>query len=361
MKKLWAVALCLILALSLTAAWAEEPAEKQVFGTLRVNGEFTLKGILPEGYKLTPYAQGDDLFLARIESEDPTRPRMMLDIAFDETYSDVMRFNDLDEDALAILEKTFTDTDPYVNITYDETQLGTRLLLARTTSEVYDYLVIMSIYQGYFVEFAIHPGREAPEQRLTEEQVAACNDFLTQLDFVPGIETGAPAAAKQTATIRIEDFSEADRTLNVVVMAPVTIPAQQADALAEGDLLPLETDPVEITSLRRADGVLILNDEYELRPTENGVYAAYLYESPLLTEKEKRTLAVPDTLVFTDEIEPEFGEFLETPTQGGPAELFAALTAARSSGIGFDSDNVTATFDADGNLTEIVRFYAPWQ
>ena len=51
MKKIIAILLSLALLLGCAAGLAEG-AEKQSFGTIRVNGEFTLKGSLPEGYKV---------------------------------------------------------------------------------------------------------------------------------------------------------------------------------------------------------------------------------------------------------------------------------------------------------------------
>lgn len=195
MKKMISVLLCLVLALGCAAAAAEEP-EKEFFGTIRVNGEFTLKGQMPEGYRIIPMEQSGDAMVTRIVTDDPTKPEMILSIAYDESYSEVDRMNDLDDEALSRLEKTFTDADPLVNITYDETQLGTRLMVARTTSELYDYLDILSIYNGYFVEFVMYPGKGAEPQHLTDEQVANCNVFLTALDFVPGIETGTSAAGE---------------------------------------------------------------------------------------------------------------------------------------------------------------------
>ena len=195
MKRMLSILLGLTLLLGCAGGLAES-AEKQVFGTIQINGEFTLVGTMPEGYRIIPMEQSSDLLMTRIMSEDPARPEMMLSIAYDESYCDVNRMNELDDKALALLEKTFLDADPEVNISYDETQLGTRLMVARTTSEHYDYLDILSIYNGYFVEFVMYPGKKADPQRLTEEQGAGCNAFLTELDFVPGLKT-AQAAPEQ--------------------------------------------------------------------------------------------------------------------------------------------------------------------
>ena len=62
MKKIIAILLSLALLLGCAAGLAEG-AEKQSFGTIRVNGEFTLKGSLPEGYKVIPFEMSDDAIL----------------------------------------------------------------------------------------------------------------------------------------------------------------------------------------------------------------------------------------------------------------------------------------------------------
>ena len=41
--------------------------------------------------------------------------------------------------------------------------------------------------------------------------------------------------------------------------------------------------------------------------------------------------------------------------------MFAALEAASAEGIGFASENISISFDENGEETSIERFYAPWQ
>ena len=73
------------------------------------------------------------------------------------------------------------------------------------------------------------------------------------------------------------------------------------------------------------------------------------------------TVAVPDSLVFTDDIDPESGIALDEVKAGTAADLFAALEAASAEGIGFASENISISFDENGEETSIERFYAPWQ
>ena len=57
---------------------------------------------------------------------------------------------------------------------------------------------------------------------------------------------------------------------------------------------------------------------------------------------------------------PETGEILDEKKTGTAEDLFAALEAVKD-GPDFASKNVNATFDENGELTEIERNYVPWQ
>ena len=160
MKKVIALLLSLTLLLSCAAVFAENAPEKEQLGTINVNGEFNLKCALPEGY------------------------RVILSIAFDEAYANVTRMNDLTDEDLAFIEGTFQD-DYNVEITYAETTHGTKLLIAKEVGEKQDFVDIMSVYQGYFIEFVMTPGFEATNKTLTEEQIQMCINFLSELDFEP--------------------------------------------------------------------------------------------------------------------------------------------------------------------------------
>ena len=360
MKKIIAILLGLALVLGCAAGTAEETG-KQTFGTIRVNGEFTLKGLLPEGYHIIPFELDDDSILSFIRNEDPTKPEMTLAIAYDETYSDVDRLNDLDDDALAILEKTFTDTDPYADITYDETAYGTRLLQCRTTSDTYDSLTVFSIYKGYFVEFTITPGKVAIDQKLTDEEVAQCNYFLSELDFVEGAEEPEVKVEGKTFTANITGYDAEEKTLDVTLLRPVVMTEWDAVKINEGDTIRIGETEVEIVTLSYDGDDAVINDEYYLRKNADGLYNPYYYDSPVLETAKEMTIQVPDSLVFTDDIDPESGTVLDEVKTGTAADLFAALDAAKEDGVGFASENLSITFDENGEAASIERFYAPWQ
>lgn len=361
MKKIMAVLLSLALLLGCAAAGAED-AGKQVFGTIRINGEYTFRGTLPEGYRFVPFDQSDESVLFRMLPEDPALPEMVVSIAFDETWADVKILNDADDAQLALLEKTFTDTDPYAVISYDETEYGTRLMLVRTTSgDQYDYLDIFSIYNGYFVEFIMRPGTGAAEQKLTDEDVAEGIRFLSDLDFVEGIEAEELKLAGNTFTANITGFDAEAKTLEVTLLTPWLLTEWQSLDIYEGKTVQLGPEEVLVNTLRYEEDDAIINEEYRLTRNEDNYFTLSFYDAPVLKEAKSLTLAVPDGVVFTEGIDPESGEMLEEAKDLGANELFAALAAAQNGGIGFDAQNIRVTFDEAGELARVDREYAPWQ
>ena len=153
-------------------------------GTLNVNGDFDITCKIPEGYKLQVVNMLGTKIVASVLSDDMTRPQLYLSIAYDDTYSDVERMNDLSDEDLAVLEGTFKDLND-VDISYKETGYGTKLMIARETGSDTDFVDILTVYKGYFVEFNMTPNANAANQTLTDEQVQMCIDFLTNVDFVP--------------------------------------------------------------------------------------------------------------------------------------------------------------------------------
>ncbi|MBQ6173778.1 MAG: SH3 domain-containing protein [Clostridia bacterium] len=162
---------------------SDEPAKTQM-GRLDVNGAFTLQCRLPEGYSMQLVNGKGSKISAMITPTDKEKPTLQLTVAFSEEYYNVKRMNDLHEEDLKLLEGTFTEMDD-VEITYTETAYGTKLLVARETGENEDFVDIMSVYEGYFIEFLMTPNSQAADARLTDEQIRMCVDFLSELDFIP--------------------------------------------------------------------------------------------------------------------------------------------------------------------------------
>ena len=180
MKKLISLTLCLIMAFSLVS-FAETAAKEEV-GSLEVNGTFTLKARVPEGYTVSLFYSDSLMSIWSIMSEDETKPIMSMVIAYDEAYADIERFNDLDDEALAEIEATYSEYE--MEFGYTETKLGTKLLMATEVGDYQDYVSFFSIYMGYCIEFTLMSGMDT-EAALTAEDIELAIDFLSDLDFEP--------------------------------------------------------------------------------------------------------------------------------------------------------------------------------
>ena len=338
---------------------------KVPLGTISINGAFNLVCGLPEGYRLQPLRMNQDQILAALISDDPEAPVMQLSVAFDETYSDVMRMNDLDEEAMALLESTFTAMDPTVEISEGETGLGTRLMIAKQTDEdKLNYIDFLSIYQGYFIEFVLVPGQNAKDKRLTDEQLRMSIAFLTDLDFVPAGATGAVTQVQVAGKTFVADLSDYDAetgTMKAVLKEAITLdPSVMAD-LKVGDTLALGEQNVEIESIETYDeSDVMINEELELR-LNDGEVRAYLYDAEIMETLAEMRVAIPETAVFLDEVDPETGEMLDTATTHTAAEFIQILSGEAETDPGFATENTNITFNDAGELTQIRRFYVPWQ
>ena len=182
MKKVILILLCLALTLSFVTAVAET-AEKEAIGAISMNGAFELRGVLPEGYQLTPLSEEPGYYLASLSAEDG-RPTMTISIAYEELMSEVDRLNDLDDEALAKIEATFKAEDG-VEVTYMETALGTKLMVVKEIVDGVDYVDFYTIYKGYEIEFVLTQPQANAGQPITDEQIQTAVEFLSDLDFIP--------------------------------------------------------------------------------------------------------------------------------------------------------------------------------
>ena len=181
MKKMLSVLLCVML---LTGCGAASAEDKTDLVSINIHGAFALRGRIPEGYKFT-LTESDNLFIrGRIASEDPAKPVMQLSVAFDESYADVERMNELSDGDLAVLEETFR-ADSTVEISYSQTSLGTKLMVVREVGSDRDYVDFFSIYKGHSIDLVLVAGPGAEDPSLSREQIEMSIAFLSDLDFVP--------------------------------------------------------------------------------------------------------------------------------------------------------------------------------
>ena len=153
-------------------------------GRLNVNGDFTLQGVIPEGYTLQVISGRGAKVIAALVSEDASRPQMMLTVAFDEMYAGVARMNDLSDGELETLKASYTAMND-VEFSEAETAAGTKLLIVRENGTDEDFVSILSVYRGYSVEFVLSPNPNAASAVLTDAQIQTAIDFLSNLEFVP--------------------------------------------------------------------------------------------------------------------------------------------------------------------------------
>ena len=365
MKKIIAVILSLTMLLCAVSAMAEDVqavSEKTTIGTVSINGVFTLQCGLPEGYYPMPTSVSQEGVYAAIRSEDPEAPVMYLSVAFDEQYYDVERLNDLGEEDLALLENTFVEDDPDVEITYGETGYGTLLLIARHETDTGDYIAFFSIYKGYCVHFVLAPAETAEDKNLTEDQLRLSIQFLTDLDFIPGYVSvnGQKTVAGETFLTDLTDYDAAANTVKATVKRPITLDSEYADSLQVGDTLIIGDEEIAVESLEKDEYGIIINDSISLWFTEdNEVTARYENDHEFTEVIAELTLQIPENLVFMDEIDPATGEILEEPAEHTAAEFTEMLAAG---GVpDFASENVYVTFDDNGEMTLVRRVYTPWQ
>lgn len=361
MKKIIALFMSIVMLACCAAASAEE-AGKVSIGTISINGAFMLQCGIPEGYGITTLVEEPDQLVTQFSAEDPEKPSMMLSVAFDETYSDVDRMNDLDEEALALLEESYTAMDDNVEISYGETGLGTLLLIARSDSEQTDYIDFLSVYKGYFIEFIMVASQQAEDRNLSDDQLRLCVDFLTDLDFIPIEDSAASLPEGSTFPAAITGYDEGANTLHLQLKAPVTFQPADVETALENGLLVIGGEEYGIEQVTRDENTILINDELELRLRDDGLYTAYEYEYQKMTVISELDCAVTEGMVFIDQIDPESLEPLDEPVHHTAAEFLEALEKeAEGMGPGFAADNVEVTFNGDGDLIQIVRMYVPWQ
>ncbi len=161
----------------------EEASGTQKLGRLSVNGDFELTCKIPADYSIQVTNTWGENIVASILSDNITKPQMILAVVYDELYGDVERMNDMSDEDLAVLEASFAENN--VDISYRETGLGTKLLVAREIGAAEDFVTILSVYKGYLVEFTMKPSSKAAIKVLTEEQIQTAIDFLTDVTFNP--------------------------------------------------------------------------------------------------------------------------------------------------------------------------------
>ena len=141
MKKLISILLSLALLLSCTAALAEA-AEKTTLGNVEVNGVFTVKAKIPEGYEavdMMDFREENkawvEVFIMLMPAEGSGKPIYSLTVGMEDVWEKGIKLNDVSDEDLAAIEESFYAEDPDFQITYIESSHGTKILQA---TDAYD-------------------------------------------------------------------------------------------------------------------------------------------------------------------------------------------------------------------------------
>ena len=172
MKKAIVWLLCAALLCALAPAVAEN-------ATVDVNGSFRISCPVMPGYTMSGNWVDSNLYTATLTPEDRTRPELLLTIAYSE-LSNGRTLNDYSEEEIAGLAAASAADLPDAQISYDQTGLGTKLIVIRVDSGLDPHVEILTVYRGYELSlFAYIPDEGAENQPLSDEDLAMINDFLT--------------------------------------------------------------------------------------------------------------------------------------------------------------------------------------
>ena len=175
MKKIIALMLSLMLILGTAAVFAEGTAEKTRLGSLKVGEAFTIQANIPENYTFRTITS-TDLNLVGTLSGGEEAPIVYISIAYNDEYTGVERFNDVNEATVQDIKDSFTDMD---EVAFEdlETAYGTRLLKVTTSNRT--FADIYTIYKGYELEFVL-----TAQGEVQDADVQMLVDFISDMDFV---------------------------------------------------------------------------------------------------------------------------------------------------------------------------------
>ncbi len=168
----------------------------------------------------------------------------------------------------------------------------------------------------------------------------------------------------RTYTALIDDYSE-DGVVTMRLLRPVLFDGGDIEGLKAGDVLEYEGEAIFLQSVSEEDGVYLLNEDSDnlvLYETEDGDWEILQDEDNLWIDIGTAEAEFADNFTFEDGIDPASGEILDEATVMTDAEFMVEFsTEQENEGIGFASFNVKVTFDEDGRLLTVCRFYTPWQ
>ena len=198
---------------------------------------------------------------------------------------------------------------------------------------------------------------------------AVCSPASADVITAMAIEVNPEHLEKTASYARILGYNPDSNTLTVELIAPEVFRGDEVEALEVGDGIYTGGREVTIQSISYDDewcSTVFMNDgELMLFQDRSGNYTMMAEEDDCVWN----TVAVidcqvRDSLLFLDYIDEESGNSLELPVVHTAQELTDQLLEKDASEVytvGLATNNVYVTFDGEGNLATIHRFYVPWQ
>ena len=173
MKKnaLWILA---ALMLCTAAAFAEEAAPQPT--TLPAVDGYEITAVIPDGYTMNTYELELGVLFALVP-DDPARANVVMTVTHSEEMDGLTLNGELTEEQEAQLRASLLGDAVNPEISHRETAHGTHLILVHEQSEADEYLVILTLWNGYIIETDVFPGEGTNE--LTDEQINTAIQFIS--------------------------------------------------------------------------------------------------------------------------------------------------------------------------------------
>ena len=196
-------------------------------------------------------------------------------------------------------------------------------------------------------------------QNLTGETIIQPEPIALSMDALAG----------KTVMVRVGAYHQEDHTLELTVLEKLCFAAEAVEGLRVGDTLELDGELLVVRKIEpMTHGLLLGGDDgldegsVWLEKSGNGGYEAGRYSHPIWRTAGSASFAVAKDAQFLDGIDPEYGDMLESPTKHSMEEFLRIKEEEEARGYpGFGCDNVWATFNAEGEIASLERFYVPWQ
>lgn len=175
--------------------------------------------------------------------------------------------------------------------------------------------------------------------------------------------------AGKTVLVAVGEYKDTEHLLALTVLEKLCFSAEAVEGLQPGDALDLDGELLVVREIEPMTNLLLLDDgsgvdeaSVWLKKGEDGDYEAGRYSDFLWRQAGSASFAVAQDAQFLDGIDPEDGEMLESPTRHSMEEFLRIKSEEEARGYpGFGCRNVRATFNAEGEIASLERFYVPWQ